>query len=489
MHSNGIISFWSPFFLYKNLLPSSIINASKIIRIICTLFFSVLNLFFVFKILIHLFPNNKDISKIIGICFLTTSYWWHTLVQVGNADITLSALTSFWILIFLKAEKFSLSVYYFWGLIGGLGIITKVDFLFYLHLPIYHILILNKSAKEKLLRTFLGLIGMLTLIAPALLNSYIKNGFINYGYQSVIQFEYFNLFGNFFYPSGNFSTTPIFFFLTITFIVGLIKFNKEKISILLIVISPFLEILIESFGRIHQENFGSRHWINDFAAFCILLMLTWNFVKKIKYGRLSFYLISIFCFFIMLYKNYIYRFFPDHYFLGKPLSNFFIAEISSGKFIDNYSFLLKFSYDKLYFIPLIFLSSIVLFYIIKEFSISSKSIMRLGITLSLIYYIGTFLNFYNNHSNAEKYEQNGLFIHSMIGNGPNVYSTFENLETSERLIRFHQYRGNLKKVEFLIKNRRNYIEKATMEISKDPLGIKQKLLSSEFFITENLLEE
>lgn len=500
VHSNGVIASWSPFFLYLkviNGLVSSDETDYKVVRSFISILFALLNLGLVAHLLKHfkLVYNlqHVKVSNVILTCLFSTSYLWFTVIQAGNADITMSLLTT--VFIFLSCEAFEKDkdkkFFIGLGVFSGIFFVTKIDALFYLYLIPFAI-ILNKSLSQKIYKFIIFSLSFFLPVSMMLVNDYIKFGYWGNGYATVANSAYYNLIPNLFFPSGILSTNPVLYLFIIQALMILIYSVKNKkpkyIWLAAIALVPLVELIVESIGRIHQENYGARHWVNDFFVIALVLMffknkLTNTFQKKL------FRLFVVFSTIISLYKLYLFNLNNDVYFNGEPYISTFINDIFNGFAFSviNKAIMPTLMFEKLYFIPLIFIMWVIVDRFKKYFPLG-RTIQILTYSMFVLYTLATVTNYQNNQLNAKLYKDVGLYSMSLIGDGPNIHSFFENVGTYEKLEKFYLYHNDLDRVTLIKKERLKYIEIAKKEIVFDPMGLTTKM-DKDFFISDELRDD
>lgn len=503
VHSNGIVNMWAPFFTYKaimqTLVPAENHALVVLTRSFATVFFSVVTILLTTFLLGELFPGKKRGWVFVALSF-TTSYWWFTFIQPGNADITSSVLATLEIgMFFYLLKNWSTRSLFFFGLLLGAGLALKIDHIFYFILPVYlliHFLLRTRSFKATIKNGLIFSAGVLINLIPMLVNDSIKFGFVNYGYADVVNFDYYVLWPNLIYPSGFLNNCPVYAACFLGFL--FLCFEKKK-NIPLIVVGciPFVALVIESFARIHHESYGARHWVPHFAIFAILLMDLHERIKDVQWKKTLFWIFIFLAAAQNLIKGFSYILNYEHFFFGQnqwqEMINWFAYQGLSGFFRSIFYFPqvgLKLSF----MIPLVLICAFVTMKLYRYFAVERRSLSGLvsvlTIYLSCSYLLITGLNLKYNQQNYLTFKATGKLDQAIVGAGPDIQSLFENLGTYEKLLSFYRYRGDEKRVKVIENSRRDYIQKAASEIIYDPVGFKEKLLQSDGnFIPEDIRED
>lgn len=503
VHSNGIVTLWAPFFAYKSIVQNflSVDNRTLIFltRSFATVFYSVVTILLTLFLLKEIFPG-KSRFKALFILSLSTSYWWFTFVQPGNADITSGVLAALEVWMFFYLIKtWSTRTFFFYGLLLGLGLALKIDHVFYFILPVYlliRLFIESSSFKLMIKNWFIFSIGVLISLIPMFVNDSIKSGFVNYGYADVVNFDYYVLWPNLVYPSGYLNNCPIYLacFLALIFLFSNLKKNLPMIIVGSI---PFLAVVIESFARIHHESYGARHWVPHFAIFAILLMSLLLKIENKKWAKILFTIFVILAIGQNFIKGLSYTLNYEHFFFGQ---NQWQEMINWWSYNGLYGVLVKFFKLKdvglklNFMLPAVFICAFLAQKLFRYFTSAQQNIAQfttvLTIYLACSYLLMTGFNLKFNQSNYEAYKKTGKLQESIIGDGPNIQSLFENLGTYEKLLAFYRYRGNEKRVETIEASRRAYVKKAASEITYDPVGFKERLINSNGdFIHDDIRED
>ena len=503
VHSNGIVTLWAPFFAYKSIVQNflSVDNRTLIFltRSFATVFYSVVTILLTLFLLKEIFPG-KSRFKTLFILSLSTSYWWFTFVQPGNADITSGVLAALEVWMFFYLIKaWSTRTFFFYGLLLGLGLALKIDHVFYFILPIYLLirLFLESSSFKLMIKNWLIFsVGVLISLIPMFVNDSIKFGFVNYGYADVVNFDYYVLWPNLVYPSGYLNNCPIYLacFFALIFLFSNFKKNLPMIIVGSI---PFLAVVIESFARIHHESYGARHWVPHFAIFAILLMSLLLKIENKKWAKILFTILVILAIGQNFIKGLSYTLNYEHFFFGQnqwqEMMNWWSYNGLSGvlaKFFKLKDVELKLNF----MLPAVFICAFLAQKLFRYFTSAQQNIAQfttvLTIYLACSYLLMTGFNLKFNQSNYEAYKKTGKLQESIIGDGPNIQSLFENLGTYEKLLAFYRYRGNEKRVETIEASRRAYVKKAASEITYDPVGFKERLINSNGdFIHDDIRED
>lgn len=492
MHSNAIVSLWTPYFLYKKVIGEKSIVVDKLIRSIVTYFFGFLNLILLWKLLKVLYPDQKDMKPIL-MMLIGSSYWWYTLIQVGNSDVTLSAYTTMGLFLYLfRSERISISSFFIWGLYFGLGIGIKIDILFYLILPLFYLI----SAKADFKKYTYFLLGFLLPLGLVILNDFIKLGYLGNGYKDAAQLAYYNLFENFFAPSGNLLTSPFYILIVIFFTVIISSFKSTSLKYVVLLSIPFIEIVIESVGRIHQENFGARHWVNDFGVMVLILSIFYFKYITNFFRKRFLYSCLFFSFLISSLLLYMYNFEYDRYFVGNYNVKYILVSISNLGFIQilRRFFSADYLHEKILVLPLFLLLTLVLIRVARYIHNSNipkilGGIEKFVVATVLIYLCVTTGNFFNNQIAAAEYKNSLMAQKSMVGTGPYINTALENIGTYEKVLMYYSHRNNKKMAIKISEEKNQYIRQAILEISHDPLNIKDKLLNSDKFIDDELRDD
>lgn len=500
VHSNGIVNMWAPFFTYKKLMQPFVSSGNKnlivLTRSLATVFFSAMTIMLTAFLLGELFPGKKR-GWVFVTLSLTTSYWWFTFVQPGNADVTSSVLATLEVgMFFYLLKNWSTRSLFFFGLLLGAGLALKIDHVFYFILPVYlliHYFLNTKSLKATIKNGLIFSVGVLINLIPMLINDSVKFGFVNYGYADVVNFDYYVLWPNLVYPSGFFNNCPIYLacFLGLIF---LCLEKKKDFSLIVLGSIPFFALVIESFARIHHESYGARHWVPHFAIFAILLMSLYEKVKDVKWKKVLFWAFVVLAAGQNIIKGFSYILNYEHFFFGQSqwqeMLNWFRYQGFSG-FLGSVFYFPEVGLKFRFMIPLILICAFLATKLYRYFAIDKKGFLPLvsvlTIYLSCSYLLITGLNLKYNQQNYIAYKATGKLDQAIIGAGPNIQSLFENLGTYEKLLSFYQYRGDEKRVRVIEKSRKAYIQKAASEIIYDPVGFKESLLQSDgSFISDDI---
>lgn len=490
MHSNGIVSLWTPFFIFKKFLSNNVDQflISKLLRTVASYFFGFLNLILIFKCFRRFWPESNLYPPLIIMTFVT-SYFWYSILQTGNADITLSFFTTLIMIYFIdNKNESSPKKSVIFGLLVGVGLTLKIDILFYSFIPVV-IIIQNSESKFRDILCYI--IGVCPAIVMILINDYIKLGYLSNGYKDAAQTSYYVLFENLFAPSGNFSTVPLY--LVLFFVLMIISFKKKDNDHipLIFLLPPFLEIIVESVGRIHQENFGARHWINDYFVFCYLFVYLYLQLQKRPLAKKILVIFVCMSFVVTLLKAYLFEFYYDDYFHGSisllGSLKMFVNEESSH--LISRFFSLQYIYEKMMVYPVLIASFLFLVSIFKRKLFSSKVIIYFSLITTSSYFFITSLNYFNNRLSSDYYFKKLMFNDSLVGNGTHINTAFENLGTYEKVLGYYKYKGNLEMIEKISSERSRYIKKAILEIESDPKNLKSKLLGSDKFIEDELRDD
>lgn len=500
VHSNGIVSFWYPFFIFKQSITQNFGTSLDqllgifVARSFATVFFGCLSLIFLYRISHNISQIDSDFkvhnfSTIFF--FLGVSFFWYLLYQPGNADVTSLFWGTMELLFFQELLKKRNTIQFlFFGLMLGIGLSLKVDHFFYLLLPLCLFIkdYQNSLSHKKIFsRLIVFCLGYGVILALILLNDFIKYGFLGYGYADVVSFEYYLIWENLFYPSGFINNNPIYLFSLFGLLIYSLKKDK-KIELVFIGLVPLFSLSIESMARLHQESYGGRHWIAYLPSFFVFYTYFINYSKKWlnKAWKQSFFYMTIFLciiqnfiklnFYLLSYDKFYFGV-SQYYDLGNFLQQLGIKEILA-KIVFLPSLTFKFDYFLvLVLICLLFLVIAYFFVVIKKQSLSFF-LNKLVLYFVCIYFIVTGLNIANNENNYLIFKETGALKRAIVGNGPHIYALYENLGTTERAIRFYEINNSEEKVAFFTKVRKEYISLASKEILIDPIGFKEKLLSS-----------
>lgn len=493
VHSNGIISFWSPFFIYKNIVASAVplTNSEAIFltRTMATNFYAIVSLVLLF------FWIKKDLGLspkplVLTAFFLGVSFFWYAVFQPGNADVTSLFVAILELILFREIVKENKPVqYFFMGLLLGIGIALKIDHFFYLILPLY--LFWNQFKQRRNLKNVFNSIllfgfGYLLNVIPLIVNDRIKFGYWEYGYRAVVSSDFYLLWENLFYPSGFLTNNPIFVF-SFVGLLFLVFEKKKDYELITIGLIPVVSIVVESFARIHQESYGGRHWI---AYLPSLLFLYLYFFKKIETFNLkkSYRIfISLLLFLTILQNaNKLFRYIInyDKFFLGadqlQDMVDFF-NQRSLGVLIDAIFTMPQASIKLAYFSPIIWagIGSAIwcYWYFILRSNKLTRFIYVVTIFVTSSYFIMTLLNVENNNKNFHTFRETGALKKAIVGNGPHIHSLFENLGTTEKALTFYRENKKFEKVKLFKKFRSDYVKLAAAEIIYDPVGFKARLES------------
>nr|BDT30119.1 hypothetical protein BHI3_35850 [Bacteriovorax sp. HI3] len=503
VHSNGIVNMWAPFFVYKKAMQSFVSADNRdlifLTRSLATVFFSVVTVMLTSFLLAEIFPGKKRLW-VFATLSLTTSFWWFTLIQPGNADITSSALVTLEIgMFFYLLKNWSTRSLFFFGLLLGAGLALKIDHIFYFILPVYllvHYFINTKSLKATIKNGLIFSSGVLINLIPMLINDSIKFGFVNYGYADVVNFDYYVLWPNLVYPSGFFTNCPIYIACFLGLVFLFLK-KKKDLPLIIVGVIPFFALMIESFARIHQESYGARHWVPHFAVFAILLMSLYENVKETKWKKIVFWVFVVVAAGQNMMKAFSYTLNYEHYFFGQnqwpEMKGWFIHHGFSGV-LSHIFYLPEIGLKFNFMIPLVLICSFLAMKLYRFFAIEKKSLLTFvsafAIYLSCFYLLTTGLNLKYNQQNYLAYQSTGKLDQAIVGAGPNIQSLFENLGTYEKLLSFYRYRGDQKHIQVIEQSRQIYIQKAASEIIYDPVGFKEKLLQSNgSFIPDDIRED
>lgn len=484
VHSNGVSVLWSPFFYLKKIISvtneSYSANHEKVLlaRSLSTLFYGILFLVFIYQWLRRKF-EHLDVLPIFAMFYFATSHYYFLTISPGNADISSGFIGILEIIAFEKIyKKRSFLDCFLFGTLIGYGIALKVDHVFFLLLPLSILLSEIKKSEtfKKLLKeSLLFLMGFAVPIFSLIINDYIKYGRLGYGYYDVLNFKYYQIFENLFWPPGFLNNTPIYI---VSFIgMVLIAFNKNILENIFIFI-PLCSLLVESFAFIHQESYGGRHWIAYFPSLAYCFFYTYEQIKNKRSLQMIFYLFVMVSIARNLYIGFFSYHFGDALFLGKANFSDFIN--SKMSIFNLYLFEFHLIHEKLQVMfPLtIFLVVIVL--LVRFFKVKPNPFVLGGI-FAFVYLLMTVSNVVNNRKNFElmKNEIN----YSIVGNGPRINSLFENLGTIEKSILFYTVNYNKEKLEYLKQLRSDYVKTSAGEILEDKVGFKEKLeMSKDNFI-------
>ncbi|AUN99931.1 hypothetical protein C0V70_17830 [Bacteriovorax stolpii] len=503
VHSNGIVTMWAPFFAYKKVMQTFVSEDNKklivLTRSLATVFFSVVTIILMVFLLGELFPG-KNRGWVFITLSLTTSYWWFTFVQPGNADVTSSVFATFEIgMFFYLLKNWSTRSLFFFGLLLGAGLALKIDHIFYFILPVYLLIqyfLATRSFKATIKNGLIFSAGVLINLIPMLVNDSVKFGFVNYGYADVVNFDYYMLWPNLVYPSGFFNNCPIYF----ACFVGLISllFEKKKdIPLIILGSIPFLALVIESFARIHHESYGARHWVPHFAIFAILLMSLYEKIKDVRWKKILFVIFIVLASGQNIIKGFSYILNYEHFFFGRnqwqEMAAWFSYQGITGLFANIFYFP-EVGLKLRFMLPLVLICAFGTMKLYRYLAIEKKSILALVSVLTVYfscsYLLITGLNLKYNQQNYIAYKATGKLDQAIVGAGPNIQSLFENLGTYEKLLRFYRYREDEKRVQVIEKSRKAYIQKAASEIIYDPVGFKESLLKSDGgFISDEIRDD
>lgn len=500
VHSNGIVSLWVPFFLVKKILFDKDDKYIFLFRSISTIFYGVLGCVFILTWLNKIF-DIKNYSRDIFLFFIGTSFFWYLLFQSGNADISSFFIACLELIFFHEIYKhYTAKSFFVFSVLLGYGISLKVDHVFYLILVailFFQQMKIKNSIKEVIYFLILFMLGVSICLAPMIANDFYKYGYYGYGYKDVLNFNYYQLWQNLFYPTGYLNNNPVYL---IPLIMIFFEFFKTEDRLLSLVgVIPIVSILVESFAYIHHESYGARHWLAYIPVFLVYYL---KCVKKIrnkgKPYEMFLYLILTF----MIVKNWYacYEMYVggDDFYFGKTLSSKVATDIKTRGAIG---------LIKSFFIPtdlvlknsailtsFAVLSALLIYFIskiAKDISSIKKIIAKLSVLFAASYVIISGINIYNQKKTPSELFNSPPYISSLVGNGPHVNSFYENIGTIEKSIKFYQDREDTERVYFLKKVRRNYVQLSINEITRDPLGISKKWMTyddSEFLI-EDLLRQ
>jgi hypothetical protein len=350
------------------------------------------------------------------------------------------------------------------------------------------------SLKYFFINLALFVLGFLVCTVPVIYNDYLKYGYIGYGYKDVLNFNYYLLWQNLFYPTGFLTNNPVYIFSLIMFFV--LIFNPERKMSNLVGAVPIVSVMVESFTYVHHESYGARHWL---AYIPVLVLFYFKFLQYVetKFKRISTYTIPVIVLMIAinLYKCYSSYVGGDIFYYGNEMSSAIWADIKMRGFglLTNFFLPIDQQIKTPTVLFIVFILSVILTCLIYLFKNNKINFIReikvLIVYFSISYIFLTGINVINYYSNVINIFSDAEYKDVLIGNGPHINSFYENIGTIEKAMKYHAANNDAAKVEYLSSVRKNFLLKAQKEIVRDPLGVShswKNLQSSNYIIEEKL---
>jgi len=487
-HNHGGVVLWVPFYLYakfiyfvdkkSNLLKLKDYGKERITKAVLsysTIVFSFFTIFFTYFLGRILYSPGITICSILTI-FLGTPFFYYSLFEPGNANITAALFAVLLISIGLYAANMRKSFWFFYGLLFGIASVVKVDLWFYIVFIFMLYLFLLRIKRTNILSGMYFLVGFIPLFLLKTINDYIKYGSLHMGEFSLINFKASfltdQLFSNY---RGFFYTSPVFYICILGllfYIIAVFKNRgewKQRFQEIFVILLGFL-VLIKIL--IIAKRFawgggtcGARPLLTEFPIFVVLFARV-LYTKKKQYLTWFLVLLVLLCIIwnLLVISEYMLgvdlKYIANAPDLGIRLKNIgcVLKHLITIKDLD---LKLKLS------IPLL----IVVFYItyilkrlISSASIPWKRWNHKNVVLLRIFYIFTAyvsisyvvitgLNLINNRRNVARLKKQGFFKDVKVLTMKN-FEKIENAGSMDEMIAYFTLKGDFNRVDSIKKHKK-----------------------------------
>lgn len=483
VHSNGSSVLWSPFFWMAHhwALGTEHLKTEprmyRALQALVNVFYGLLCVPLLWVLLRNYFPASISMKTIL-IIFSCTIFYWYWLFQPENADIT-AFFVSLIILNFFTFRKSisPLSFSFLFGLGVSAGVSVKFDLIFHGLLFAYFLLENRQLGWANSVKNALAFsTGFLIICVAILWNETLKNGFLNYSYFDTVESHVYSLGEILLSPSGYFITHPFYavligLFLYLSF---QMRHNKLPTEFLFYLAVPLSKLILEGFNYGPNETLGPRHWIDDTGCFAVALgYVTSRVSTASRVSRLAFFgacgasaLISVLSA-LVYQKSY-----ETYFYTGNWLLFFKDYHLSDLRFI----YQLPWLNEKLSLFPIILLMAGLTygfyFWVFNRWTLRIPAVV---IALLVFGYWGATLANANHNKLSASEIPISIFERAVIGKGHHINSFFENAGCLLKSARYYQKRGKTEEEEKMRRLLFDYVQKAKVEIEKDPMHFKEKL--------------
>lgn len=497
MHDHGVSVYWLPFMSFAK-IPESFGSVqtpthygqeqwSHIAVLIASVFLTLI----AFKVLREMLQLKSKLEHFIfWSLILASPIWYYSLVEYSAADIASLFLASLCVYIAYSVKIEKISDYFMWGLLFGLGRVTKISFLFFIFffvcVAIFNLNKIKNQNRAPLVLAFLA--GAVSLFAIKLLNDYLQFGYFTlltgYAYDYLFakpdMLEKLNR--NIFGPFGLFHQAPWLFVIILCNLFLLFKLKKDQI-IFWILLSLQLGIFVKMGYELtsisdSESEYGYRRYIID-IPFCATALIAFcrhilegkkNFVKKsflLVWLALLFYAMVYYVWFRLLDQKFQSAFGVYKIWSFTEVFQNIILIVKDGAWALQ---------QKSYYASLLFIVPVVLVFSALLFIENlQKSLKCTALVLVVFYAAISGLNLYKNQSNVESMKSAGVLKGKVVSHNELVFLYDEIVSDFGMAIVIAKYNKDEKNFMSINAMLKSYLAQLPALIDYDPIGFAQDL--------------
>lgn len=473
---SAISVYLFPFILFQKIYS---IDLSVSAHILATIFYLMLGLILLNKLLDHLGINHSRAS--IVIMALSTPFLWFSLFSSTSSNIFSLVYSIVVFSLVLLTDKKSSRIYFFLGFATTLGIAIRIQQFWIIALALY---LFSEDKDRNIKKALLFFSGAIIPLALFICNLYLRSGNFSHPHNIYTRWTHLGEFWNttlpfaLWGPNGYLTLSPIYLIIFLGTGVLLIKRTQYRKLLLFMALPPLALFVYYSTLWPLMDSLTGRHQLDYFLIYALMIGVLLDQAKDHRLYYKGLWLL-ILASMIWNFRTHLAYYYVDntnwqdwqfYYFVHpKYLNEQLVGAWNLINTQWNFQALL-------YFIPLIVPLS---FITLRVASLTRKDVTkfcRLFLTWGLtFYFIFTHLSITNTPRNVESYRKQKVYESKVItsGDAATFYDDF--IETHHRALRWHLGQNDCQTVQRLIEIKDHFLATVKAGITYDPINFVSDL--------------